>query len=92
MSVTENNLRTSAPAATKLRNGTFSVDDRDMKRLEALAKAKGNTVSGMLREAVADYLTRQVGNLDDLDAQILAIQDAETKLNELYASIRTKQE
>ena len=92
MSGTENNLRTSAPAATKLRNGTFSVDDRDMKRLETLAKAKGNTVSGMLREAVADYLTRQVGNLDDLDAQILAIQDAETKLNELYASIRTKQE
>jgi predicted transcriptional regulator len=90
MSVTE---QRTAPhtAATKLRNGTFSVDDRDMKRLEALAKAKGNTVSGMLREAVADYLTRQVGNLEDLDNQILAIQEAETKLNQLYASIRTTQ-
>jgi predicted transcriptional regulator len=90
MSVTEH--RTSpTPAATKLRNGTFSVDDRDMKRLEVLAKAKGTTVSGMLREAVADYLTRQVGNLEDLDSQILSIQAAETKLNELYASIRTTQ-
>ena len=87
MSVTEHRTA-STPAATKLRNGTFSVDDRDMKRLEALAKAKGNTVSGMLREAVADY-TRQVGNLEDLDNQILAIQEAETKLNELYAGIRT---
>ncbi len=90
MSVTEHRTA-SNPAATKLRNGTFSVDDRDMKRLEALAKAKGNTVSGMLREAVADYLTRQVGNLEDLDNQILAIQEAETKLNELYAGIRTTQ-
>jgi predicted transcriptional regulator len=90
MSVTEHRTAPT-PAATKLRNGTFSVDDRDMKRLEALAKAKGNTVSGMLREAVADYLTRQVGNLEDLDSQILAIQEAETKLNELYASIRTTQ-
>ena len=87
MSVTEHRT---APA-TKLRNGTFSVDDRDMKRLEALAKAKGTTVSGMLREAVADYLTRQVGSLEDLDTQILAIQDAETKLNALYAGIRTTQ-
>ncbi len=90
MSVTEHRTAPT-PAAKKLRNGTFSVDDRDMKRLEALAKAEGNTVSGMLREAVADYLTRKAGNLEDLDNQILAIQEAETKLNELYASIRTTQ-
>ena len=89
MSVTENRIA-SAPA-TKLRNGTFSVDDRDMKRLEVLSKAKGTTVSGMLREAVADYLSRQAVNLEDLDAHILAIQEAETKLNDLYASIRTTQ-
>lgn len=88
MSVTEHRTAPT-PAAKKLRNGTFSVDDRDMKRLEALAKAEGNTVSGMLREAVAEYLTRKAGNLEDLDNQILAIQEAETKLNELYASIRT---
>ncbi len=90
MSVTEHRTAPT-PAAKKLRNGTFSVDDRDMKRLEALAKAEGNTVSGMLREAVAEYLTRKAGNLEDLDNQILAIQEAETKLNELYASIRTTQ-
>jgi predicted transcriptional regulator len=90
MSVTEHRTAPT-PAAKKLRNGTFSVDDRDMKRLEALAKATGTTVSGMLREAVAEYLTRKAGNLEDLDNQILAIQEAETKLNELYASIRTTQ-
>jgi predicted transcriptional regulator len=92
MSVTEQ--RTASVTATKkLRNATFSVDDRDMKRLEALAKAegKGTTVSGMLREAVADYLTRKVENLEELDAQILAIQEAETKLNQMYAGIRTNQ-
>jgi predicted transcriptional regulator len=92
MSVTEQRTA-SATAAKKLRNATFSVDDRDMKRLEALAKAegKGTTVSGMLREAVADYLTRKVDNLEELDAQILAIQEAETKLNQMYAGIRTNQ-
>lgn len=90
MSVTEHRTAP-ATAAKKLRNGTFSVDDRDMKRLEVLAKAKGTTASSMLREAVADYLTRQVDNLEDLDAQILAIEEAQTKLNELYAGIHTTQ-
>jgi predicted transcriptional regulator len=90
MSVAEQSARVHEAPATKLRNGTFSVDDRDMKRLEALAKAKGNTVSGLLREAVADYLSSEVGNIGELDDKIAAIAKAEEQLNLLYASIRTK--
>ncbi len=91
MAVTEHRTRTNQTVApVKLRNGTFSVDDRDMKRLEALARAKGSTVSGLLREAVADYLCSQVGDIGELDAQLAAIHEAEDKLNTLYAGIRTK--
>jgi predicted transcriptional regulator len=89
MSVTEHSITSVTPP--KLKNGTFSVDERDMKRLEALAKAENDSVSGLLRKAVKGYIESQVGDIDRLDAQMAAIHEAELKLNNLYASIRTKQ-
>lgn len=81
---------TSSIHTGKLRNGTFSVDDDDMKRLEVLAKAKGDTVSGLLRQAVKTYLSTEVTDLRAFDDKLKAIQAAEKSLSDLYASIPVK--